>query len=191
MTDTANGTTTLGVLVGSLRRESLNAALARALPALAPGGTRIVPLPSIGDFPLYDADVQARGFPAPVSRMAEAMRAVEGVVIVSPEYNYSIPGGLKNAIDWISRLPDQPFAGKPIAIQSASPGAIGGARMQYHLRQTMVFLDALVLNRPEVMIGNAHVRIDPAGDVITDATTRDFVAKQLAAFVAFVRKNSS
>lgn len=178
----------IAILVGSLRRESLNAALARALPALAPEGVTIAPLGSVGAFPLYDADVEDRGFPAPVTEMAEAIRAADGMLIVSPEYNYSMPGVLKNAIDWLSRVPDQPFRGKPVAIQSASPGAIGGARMQYHLRQSLVFVDALAMAKPEVMIASAHLRIDHALGVITDDSTRDHVAAQLAVFVAFIRK---
>lgn len=174
-------------LCGSLRRASYNAAIARALPGLAPEGMRITALGSVGDFPLYNADVQAEGFPAPVTAMAEAIRAADGLIIVSPEYNYSIPGGLKNAIDWLSRLPQQPFAGKPVAIQSASMGILGGARMQYHLRQAMVFLDALVLNRPEVMVAQAQNRISAEGE-LTDAATRDAIAAQLKAFAGFIAR---
>src|SRR5438270_3770284 len=112
----------LVVMVGSLRKGSYNAAIARALPALAPEGVTIAPLGSVGDFPLYNADVQEKGFPAPVTAMAEAIRAADGVIFVTPEYNHSIPGVLKNAVDWVSRVPNQAFAGKPVAIQSASPG---------------------------------------------------------------------
>jgi chromate reductase len=119
--------------------------------------------------------------------MAEAIRAADGVVIVTPEYNYSVPGVLKNAIDWLSRLPSQPFAGKPLAIQSASPGALGGARAQYHLRQMLVFLDAMVLNKPEVMVSGAASKISPEGE-LTDEATRKFLAGQLEAFAAFIRR---
>src|SRR5690349_3397803 len=101
-------------LCGSLRRGSYNAAIARALPALAPEGMDITALGSPGEFPLYDADIQAQGFPAPVTAMADAIRAADGVIFVTPEYNYSVPGVLKNAIDWLSRLQPQPFAGKPV-----------------------------------------------------------------------------
>lgn len=174
-------------LCGSLRRASLNAALARALPALAPEGMRIAPVEGIGELPLYNADIQAQGFPAPVERMAEAIRAADGVIIVTPEYNYSVPGVLKNAIDWLSRLPQQPFAGKPVAIQSASPSALGGARAQYHLRQSLVFVDALCLTRPEVMVAAAQTKISDSGE-ITDAQTREVVAGQLRAFAEFIRR---
>ena len=119
--------------------------------------------------------------------MGEAIAAADGVVIVTPEYNYSVPGVLKNAIDWLSRLPNQPFAGKPVAIQSASPGALGGARAQYHLRQSLVFLDARVLNRPEVMVGGAYGKADMASGDLTDQATKDFIAGQLKAFADFVR----
>jgi chromate reductase len=174
-------------LCGSLRRGSYNAAIARALPALAPEGMGIAALGSPGAFPLYDADIQAQGFPATVTAMAEAIRAADGVVFVTPEYNYSVPGVLKNAIDWLSRLQPQPFAGKPVAIQSASMGALGGARAQYHLRQVMVFVDALVLNKPEVMVAAVQTKVSPEGEV-TDQATRDFLAAQLKAFGEFIRR---
>src|SRR6202012_5493564 len=114
------------VMVGSLRKGSFNAAIARALPELAPEGGTIEPLPSVGAFPLYNHDDQLDGFPPIVTATADAIREAEGVIVATPEYNHSIPGVLKNAIDWISRLPNQPFAGKPIALESASPSLFGG-----------------------------------------------------------------
>ena len=177
----------LVTLVGSLRKGSYNAAIARALPGLAPPGVMIEALPSIGDIPLYDADLQAQGVPAAVTALADAIRAAHGLIIVTPEYNYSAPGVLKNAIDWLSRLPSQPFAMKPIALQTASMGPLGGARAQYHLRQIFVFLDAQLFNRPEVMVGQAQTKIDAAG-TITDKGTSDFLAGQLKAFADFVRR---
>ena len=127
-------------ICGSLRSGSYNGIVQRALPALAPEGLMVRGAPSFADFPLYNADVQAAsGFPARVNALADAIRAADGVIIVTPEYNFSIPGGLKNAIDWVSRLPNQPFAGKPIALQSASPGPLGGGRVQYDLRRAMCF----------------------------------------------------
>ena len=118
------------VICGSLRKGSLNRAIVNTLPALAPDGMRFTEAPSFAGLPIYDADLQADGFPPAVEAMGEAIRTADGVIIVTPEYNYSVPGGLKNAIDWISRLPNQPFAGKPVALQSASGGILGGARMQ-------------------------------------------------------------
>ena len=174
-------------MCGSLRKGSYNAAIQRTLPELAPTGMTIRALGSVGDMPLYNADVQAQSFPKPVTEMADAIRKAQGVVICSPEYNYSMPGVLKNAIDWLSRLPDQPFANKPVLIQSASQGVFGGARMQYHLRQTLVFVDALVFNRPEVTVAQAQNKIDANG-TLTDQATRDFIKQQLAAFEKFIRK---
>lgn len=175
-------------LLGSLRRGSYNAAIARALPALAPEGVGIDPLGSAGDLPLYNADIQAEGFPAAVQQMGEAIARADGVIIVTPEYNYSVSGVLKNALDWVSRLPAQPFAGKPVAIQSGSPGMLGGARAQYHLRQSLVFLDARVLNKPEVMVGQIASKVDSASGELTDEATRQVIAGQLQAFAAFVRR---
>ncbi|MFS3133825.1 NADPH-dependent FMN reductase [Gluconacetobacter sacchari] len=175
-------------LLGSLRGKSFNGAVARTLPALAPEGVTVGALGSVGAFPLYDADVQARGFPAPVLLMAEQIRAADGVIIVTPEYNYSMPGVLKNAIDWLSRVAPQPLAGKPLAIVTASRGVIGGARAQYHLRQSLVFLDAMVLNRPEVMIGLAGEKIDVEAMELIDSGTRDVVARQLRALAALARR---
>jgi chromate reductase len=174
------------VLLGSLRRDSYNAAVARALPALAPTGVTIEPLGSIGEFPIYDGDVEAQGIPASVAAMGEAIAKADGVIVVTPEYNYSIPGGLKNAIDWLSRLKPHPFLDKAVAIESASPGMLGGARAQYHLRQTFVMLEARVFNKPEVFVGQANQKIDSTG-ALTDPPTRDIIAKQLVGFAAFAR----
>ena len=176
------------MLLGSLRRGSYNAAIARALPALAPVGVTVAPLGSVGELPHYNADLQAEGFPAAVLAMGEAIAAADGVIIVTPEYNYSVPGAMKNALDWLSRLPAAPFAGKPVALQTGSPGMIGGARCQYQLRQIFVFLDAYVLNKPEVMVGQIAAKVDPDSGELTDQATRDFVATQLQAFAAFARR---
>ena len=176
-------------LLGSLRKGSFNGAIARALPNLAPERVTIEALPSIADFPHYDADLQGEGFPAPVLAMAEAIKNADGVIIVTPEYNYSVPGALKNALDWLSRLSPQPLTGKPVAIQTASPGAIGGARCQYHLRQILVFLDAYVLNKPEVMVRGVMGKVDPETIELTDTTTQEFIAGQIAAFATFARRS--
>jgi chromate reductase len=173
-------------ICGSLRKASYNAMVQRALPTLAPEGLSLTEAPPFAAFPLYNADLQtSTGFPGPVTVLADAIRAADGVIIVSPEYNFSIPGGLKNALDWVSRLPNQPFAGKPIALQSASPGPLGGGRVQYDLRRAMVFLDAFVLNKPEIFIGGCASKIDEKTGAITDESTRNFIKQQLAAFVSF------
>ena len=155
----ANKTLNVVSICGSLRKGSYNRMVMNTLQGYAPEGMRITEAPSYAEFPLYNADIQnSTGFPAPVQTMAEAIRAADGVIFVSPEYNYSIPGGLKNAIDWVSRLPNQPFADKPIALISASAGILGGGRMQYDLRRCMIFLDALTMNKPEIFIGNVSQR---------------------------------
>src|SRR5258705_3445067 len=174
-------------ICGSLRKGSFNAMTQRALPALAPDGMTITPAPSFADFPLYNADIQnSTGFPAPVNALADAIRAADGVIFCTPEYNFTIPGGLKNAIDWVSRLPNQPFAGKPIALQSASPGPLGGGRVQYDMRRSMVFLDAFTLNKPEIFIGNCAAKLDEKTGEIKDEATRGLIKQQLAALAAFI-----
>lgn len=176
-------------ICGSLRRGSYNAAVQRALPGLAPQGVEIGEAPWIGDFPLYNWDVQQdEGFPEPVERLAGLMRAADGIIIVSPEYNYSIPGVLKNAIDWVSRLPDQPFRNRPVLLQSASISLLGGVRAQNHLRAVMVFVEAIVFNKPEVMIAQAASRVDETTGELTDDATRALIRQQLAGFADFVRR---
>jgi len=177
------------VICGSLRKGSYNAALARMLPALAPSGLSLRFAQSFADFPLYDADIQtASGFPAQVNAWAEAIRAADALIIVSPEYNWSIPGGLKNAIDWVSRMKDQPFKDKPVALQSAAGGILGGSRAQYHLRQCLTSIDAIVFGRPEVIVTFAPQKFDEKTLELKDATAIDLVKQQLAGFEAFVRR---
>lgn len=171
-------------IAGSLRRGSFNAATLRVAQELAPDGMRIEAF-DIAPIPLYNEDVRAQGFPQPVQDLRERIKAADGVLIVSPEYNYSIPGVLKNAIDWASRPPEQPFDGKPIGIMGASGGALGTARAQYHLRQSFVFLNGLVMNRPEVMIPMAQNKFDAAG-TLTDRQTHDFISAHLVALKAWV-----
>jgi chromate reductase len=182
-------TTPLNVLgiCGSLRQASYNAAALRVAQALAPEVGMSITSADIADLPLYNEDLRADGFPAAVERLREQIRAADALLFVTPEYNYSIPGVIKNAIDWASRPPEQPFAGKPAAIMGASPGAIGTARAQYHLRQVLVFLDVHPLNKPEVMIGAAHERFDAQGQLIHEPT-REFIAKMLAALAAWTRQ---
>jgi chromate reductase, NAD(P)H dehydrogenase (quinone) len=176
-------------ICGSLRKGSYNRLVMNALPGLAPAGMSIKEAPSFTEFPLYNADIQnSTGFPAPVNTLADAIRTADGVIFNTPEYNYSLPGALKNALDWVSRLQNQPFAGKPIAIQSASPGPLGGARVQYHLRTMLVFLDALVLNKPEVFVGSCIPKFDEQTGELKDEATRGFIKQQLENFAGFIRK---
>ena len=174
-------------ICGSLRKGSYNAMVQRALPGLAPEGMTLKAAPSYAELPLYNADIQnSTGFPAGVNVLADAIRAADGVIFCTPEYNFGIPGGLKNAIDWVSRLPNQPFAGKPIALQSASPGPLGGGRVQYDMRRAMVFLDAFTLNKPEIFIGGCASKIDEKTGEIKDEATRGLIKQQLAAFASFI-----
>jgi chromate reductase, NAD(P)H dehydrogenase (quinone) len=179
-------------ICGSLRSGSYNRIVLKALPGLAPAGMSIKEAPSFAEFPLYNADIQnSSGLPAAVRTLADAIRSADGVVFCTPEYNFSLPGGLKNAIDWVSRVQDQPFAGKPIAIQSASPGPLGGGRVQYDLRRAMVFLDALTLNKPEIFIGNCASKIDEKTGELKDDTTRNFIKQQLEAFARFIERHGA
>ena len=142
---------------GSLRKASFNRLALKAFIERLPQGASVETI-EIGDWPLYNADVQAHGFPAPVQAAQQKMLAADGIVFASPEYNYSVSGVLKNAIDWLSRMTPQPFAGKPMAVFGASGGPLGTGRAQYHLRQMMIFLDGRFVNKPEVMIGAAQTK---------------------------------
>lgn len=174
-------------LCGSLRSKSYNQALLGAAVELAPPGVTIERL-ELGDLPLFNQDVlDQQGMPAPAQRLGAAIAAADGVLVASPEYNYSVPGVLKNAIDWVSRAKPMPFAGKALGIVSASPGNLGGARMQYHLRQIAVFLDLHPLNRPEVMVSRAAEKFDAEGR-LTDEDTRKHLYGFLQALAEFARK---
>ncbi len=176
---------------GSLRKASYNRMVMNALPALAPANMKLSEAPPFAEFPLYNVDAhEAHGVPPAVHKLADAIRAADGVIFITPEYNFSIPGGLKNAIDWISRVPNQPFAGKPVALQSATNGPLGGGRMQYDLRRSMLFLDALTFGRPEIFIGNNSQKIDAATGQITDEATKKFIRQQLAAFAKFIERHA-
>jgi chromate reductase, NAD(P)H dehydrogenase (quinone) len=177
-------------ICGSLRKGSYNRMVMNLLPGWAPANLKISEAPPFSEFPLYNADVQnSSGFPAPVQKLADAIRAADGVIFVSPEYNYSIPGGLKNAIDWVSRLPNQPFANKSVMMISASAGILGGGRMQYDLRRCMIFLDALTMNKPEVFIGGAMQKFDEKSGQLKDEQAVGFIKQQLAAFAKFIEQH--
>src|SRR5262245_54533727 len=160
---------------GSLRKSSYNTAALRAAQELAPADMTIQ-IADISEFPLYNEDVRAAGFPPAVDRFREQIRSADALLFSTPEYNFSVSGVLKNAIDWASRPPDQPFAGKPAAVMGASMGTTGTVRAQSHLRQMGIFLDLKFVNRPEVMIATAHERFDAVGK-LTHQPTRDFIAK--------------
>src|SRR5580698_7066966 len=178
-------------ICGSLRKASYNRMVMNALPALAPANMTLSEAPSFAEFPLYNVDVhEADGVPPAVQAFVDAIRAADGVLFISPEYNFSIPGGLKNAIDWVSRVKDQPFAGKPVAIQSAAGGLLGGSRMQYHLRQSLTSIDALLLPKPEVIVTFAAKKFDEKTLELTDQATKEMIKLQLDTFEKFARRVS-
>src|SRR5579862_3916795 len=165
-----SGTVRILGVAGSLRRGTFNAAALRAAQDLAPTGMTIE-IFDLAPIPMYNDDVRLEGYPPPVADFRARIKAADGLLLATPEYNYSTSGVLKNAIDWASRPPEQPFEGKPIAIMGASPGALGTARAQGHLRHMFIFLDGLLMNRPEVMVNGAAGKFDAEGK-LTDQATR-------------------
>lgn len=182
MTDTIK---ILGIS-GSLRAGSFNTAALRAAQKLCPEGVEIEVF-AIAGFPPFNQDEDASP-PEIVTDLKVALRERDAVIFSSPEYNYSVPGHLKNVIDWASRpYGDNAWEGKPALIMGASIGPVATARMQYHLRQTMVFLNMYPLNRPEIMIGNAQDKFDTDGN-LTDQSTRDQIAKAVDALASWTRR---
>ena len=165
-------------ICGSLRKASLNMAALRACGELLPAGMTLK-ITGVGDLPLYNQDVFDAGLPDAVKRFRDEVAQADGLLIASPEYNFSVSGALKNAIDWGSRAPSQVFHEKPVAIFSATGGPLGGARVQYDLRKILFQLWAHVLPKPEVFIGAAATKFDAQGR-LTDETTRKFLGELLA-----------
>lgn len=175
-------------IAGSLRAGSYNRMLLRAAAELAPAGMEIRPFERFSEIPLYDADLEAKGAPAPVAALKRAVREAAAVLVCTPEYNWSIPGVLKNAIDWASRPPaETPFAGKPVAIMGASPGAVGTARAQQHLRLVLASNGALVLPGPEVLVARCREKFDGSGKLVDEAT-RTFVGRLLEKLAGTARR---
>jgi len=179
-------TPTLNILglPGSLRSRSYNQFALRAAAGLMPPGMALQ-VYDYSDVPLYNGDVEARGIPEPVQKLRAAIEAADGVLIASPEYNFSVPGVLKNAIDWMSRTNPQPFKGKPVAIMTATQGPLGGGRSQYEWRKILGAVDALALVKPEVFMSLAQNRFDADGQ-LTDAATTKAIETQMAAFQAWI-----
>lgn len=171
-------------LCGSLRRASLNRAALRTAGELMPPSMTLE-IADWRDVPVFDGDTFAQGLPASVAALRERMRRADAVLVACPEYNFSIPGGLKNLIDWLSRGEDQPWAMKPVAILSATTGPLGGARLQYDLRKVLQSLNAQLLGKPEVFIGMAGTKFDAEGRC-TDEATRTFLTSQMAAFEKWI-----
>jgi chromate reductase, NAD(P)H dehydrogenase (quinone) len=174
---------------GSLRKGSYNRALLRAAAELMPEDARLE-IFDLDGIPGYNQDLESMR-PQKVTEFKAKIRAADAILIVTPEYNYSIPGVLNNAIDWASRpLTDNSFQGKPVAIMSASTGMLGGARAQYHLRQTFVFLDIRSINKPEVIVTFANQKFDENGK-LTDEKTRDLLQQLLRALIDWTQKLKS
>lgn len=173
-------------IAGSLRRESFNRGALRAASTLLPEGATL-DIFELDGIPGFNQD-EEQNPPEKVVDLKRRIREADAILIVTPEYNYSIPGVLKNAIDWASRpYGDSAWNGKPAAIMGASIGAIATARAQYHLRQMFVFLNMFPINQPEVMIGNASERFDAQGN-LTDDATKEFIRKLLQNLVDWTRR---
>jgi chromate reductase len=180
-------TTSIHVLgfSGSLRRGSYNTALLRAAAELAPPGMQIDTY-SLADIPLYNADVEAQGIPAPVQDFRERIAAADALLIATPEYNFSIPGVLKNAIDWASRGPESPLNEKPIAMMGAG-GRFGTIRAQFHLRHIVLHNNMHPLNSPHVAVTRAWEHFDTEGR-LTDERSREAVHSLLEALIPWVQR---
>lgn len=169
---------------GSLRSQSYNTAVMNTLVELAPE-RMMIRGSTVEAIPPYNQDIQnLEPWPEAVERLSDKVLAADGVIVVTPEYNYSIPGVLKNAIDWLSRRDPQPFKGKPVVIMGASPGSMGTSRAQYHLRQILVFLETVTMPKPEVFVSAAHEKI--VDGRLVDESTRSHVTGQLEAFAEWI-----
>jgi len=176
-------------IVGSLRKDSYNHFALKAAQELLPEGV-MLELIDLHAIPVFNQDDEM-AMPAAVIEFKRRILAADAILFATPEYNYSIPGALKNAIDWASRPSgESAWTGKPAALMGVSPGSLGTARAQYHLRQILVAFDMPVVNRPEVMIGNAVQRFEADGR-LTDAPTREHIHKLLLALVRLVKINAA
>ncbi len=171
-------------ICGSLRKASINRALLDAVRDALPARARMSMFEDL-DLPIFNSDLED---PPVVAQLKAAIAAADGVVFGVPEYNYSIPGGLKNALDWVSRPPERsPMRGKPIGLVGAATGMSGTIRAQTHLRQMLLYSDSPCLSQPEVLIPRAHERFDAAGR-LSDPSTRALLERFAAAMVAFVER---
>ncbi len=169
---------------GTLRKGSYSKALLLEAQKLAPEGV-VIEITEIGDFPLYNPDIP---MPDNIQKFKQSIKEADAIVFSTAEYNYSVPGALKNAIDWGSRpYGDNSWEGKPAAIMSESTGIISGSRAQYHLRQMMVYLNVHILNKPEMMVPNAKEKFDEQGN-LTDEHTKEKIKELLEALVKWAEK---
>lgn len=178
----------VAVIVGSLRRESLNLKLAKALAGVAPDGLA-ADFVQIGDLPFYNEDLEGKDTPAPWTRFRDAIRPADAVLFVTPEYNRSIPGALKNALDVGSRPYGQSvWDGKPAAVVTGSPGGIGGFGANHILRQSLVFLNMPAMQQPEAYIGGLGALFDADGKV-TNPDTAAFLGKIMTSFADWIARH--
>lgn len=183
-----NSSCRVAVVVGSLRKESFSRKLALALQAMAPAGLELE-IAEIGELPLYNQDDDASP-PPPSVAFKQKIAAANAVLFVTPEYNRSVPGVLKNAIDIASRpYGKSAWSGKPAAVISVSPGAMGGFGANHHLRQMLVFLDMPTLNQPEAYIGGAGDLFDESG-AIKKPETKQFLGQIMTAFAQWIEKTA-
>lgn len=173
---------------GSLRKESLNKKLLENAIKVAPSDMEIETF-DLKDIPLYNKEIEEKGFPEAVASLREKIKESDGVLIVTPEYNYSFSGITKNAIDWISRSPKQSFNEKPLAIMGASDGGFGTVRAQIHLRAVFPTLNAYVMNKPQLHLANADTKFDESGN-LTDEGDKEKLIKFMQAFAAWVKRFS-
>ena len=180
----------VAVIVGSLRKDLLNRLLALSMQALAAPSLKLT-LVEIGDLPLYNPDLdEGSSVPAAWTRFRQTVNANDAVLFVTPEYNRSVPGALKNAIDVGSRPYGQSvWSKKPSAVVSVSPGALGGFGANHHLRQSLVFLNMPAMQQPEAYIGQAAKLFDADGKLVSDST-REFLAQFCTAFESWIKANS-
>jgi len=172
---------------GSLRAASYNRALLAAAVEAAPEDLALE-IFDLRAIPLYDGDVEAAGDPEGVVAFKQAIRAADGVLMVTPEYNHGVPGVMKNAIDWASRPPQNAaLSGKPVGLIGASPGITGSARGQTQLRQAFEFTNSFCMPQPELLVFKAHEKFDAEGRLIDEATGR-YLRRYLEAFELWVRR---
>jgi chromate reductase len=177
--------TVLGI-AGSLRAASYNRKLLAACAGLLPDGAALTTF-DLADIPLYNEDLRAAGYPSPVEALRSAIAAADALLFVTPEYNYSVPGVLKNALDWASRPPGPPPMGKVAATLGGSPGAHGTVRGQSHLKQVLMGMGMTVVSKPEVYVGNIDKKLDENGNLVDEATQK-FVRELLSNLVTMARK---
>jgi len=176
---------TIAAFAGSLRKGSYNKMLLNAAVKVAPPDTRVLPF-DVSDVPLFNADLDTEVPLPPVARIRDAIRSADALLIVSPEYNYSIPGVTKNVLDWASR-DESVLAGKPAAVIGASTGGFGTVRMQMEIRHIAVFTDMHFINDPEIRVARAREKFDANGE-LTDEKIKTEIAELLSAFAAFTRR---